>query len=161
MPSGNPGVPRTTVQAIFARKAKVMPDGCWHWTGILQNRVHLNQMDGYGKYAIPLTKKQGFAHRLAWELYRGPIPRGVCVLHRCDVKACVNPRHLFLGTQGDNLADCSRKGRTHRKLTEAQVREIRQALAQGRTRRGLASEYGVYKNAIDGIYSGRTHRWTH
>ncbi len=67
---------------------------------------------GYGK----MTKEQGDqiptgAHRVSWELHRGPIPAGVYVLHRCDVPACVNPEHLFLGSAADNVQDMIAKGR--------------------------------------------------
>jgi len=74
------------------------------------------------------------AHRVSWEIHRGPIPEGACVLHQCDNRSCVNPGHLFLGTYSDNARDMHRKGRAviHRgedcaasKLTEADVRKIR------------------------------------
>lgn len=61
--------------------------------------------DGYGK------RGDNYAHRLAWEAAFGPIPPGLCVLHRCDVRPCVNPEHLFLGTKGDNARDREAKGR--------------------------------------------------
>ena len=69
--------------------------GCWLWLGFISP-------DGYG------TR---LAHRRAWELARGPIPDGMLVCHRCDVRHCVNPDHLFLGTHLDNMRDMIRKGR--------------------------------------------------
>src|SRR6266404_3002515 len=80
------------------------------------------------------------AHRAAWQLYCGQIPEGLLVLHRCDVMACVNPEHLFLGTQQDNMDDMIAKGRkvslrgeavTMSKLTENEVRAIRALSAKG------------------------------
>jgi hypothetical protein len=72
--------------------------GCWLWTDALDR-------DGYGHISGVR------AHRQSWKLFRGEIPRGVYVLHECDVPSCVNPDHLFLGTQQDNLLDMARKDR--------------------------------------------------
>lgn len=77
--------------------------GCWLWTA---NR----QKNGYGLFSMNGTPRG--AHRIAYELYVGPIPDGLYVCHACDVKRCVRPDHLWLGTQADNLADMVRKGRS-------------------------------------------------
>jgi hypothetical protein len=76
---------------------------CWLWTaGCSKN--------GYGQFSIG---RQGYStHRMAWIFTNGPVPAGISVLHRCDNPPCVNPGHLFLGTQLDNRRDCVRKGRT-------------------------------------------------
>lgn len=83
------------------------PEACWLWTGCLSGF-------GYGSFAMDHVKYN--AHRLAWILVNGPIPKGdgfhgTCVCHRCDNPKCCNPRHLFLGSQNDNLKDMTRKGR--------------------------------------------------
>lgn len=75
--------------------------GCWIWTGAMQN--------AYGK--IRVMMKDVRAHRASWEIHKGPIPNGVCVLHACDTPLCVNPSHLFLGTQTENMDDRQKKGR--------------------------------------------------
>lgn len=77
-------------------------DACWTWTAGVEQ-------DGYG--ILWRGKTYLRAHRVSWELAHGPIPEGMNVLHRCDVPACVNPAHLFLGTQQDNVADRHAKGR--------------------------------------------------
>ena len=101
--------------------------GCWEW----QNATNAC---GYGTFK--LNKKMMSAHRIAWRITRGPIPKDMCVLHHCDNPACVNPDHLFIGTHSDNIKDAVIKGRVvppdsrgerHGKsrLTENDVHEIR------------------------------------
>lgn len=92
----------TSLPERFHSKYSVLEDGCWLWTG---NK----NMCGYGVSRYQ-DKKIG-AHRLSWLLLRGEIPVGLHVLHRCDNPPCVNPDHLFLGTQRDNNADKISKGR--------------------------------------------------
>lgn len=92
------------VRKRFERKFSAEPtSGCWLWEAARHGNGRYGMMwDGHG-YAS--------AHRVAWELYRGPIPEGKCVLHKCDNGLCVNPDHLFLGTQADNVQDMICKGR--------------------------------------------------
>ena len=134
------------------------PDGCWEWTGY-------RRADGYGH--IHIGDKTVYVHRYAWELANGPIPAGMSVCHRCDVRICVNPDHLFLGTHVDNMADMVEKDRQARgstngnaRLTETQVMEIcARHAAGGTTYRSLAREFGVGKSTISRIVH-RTN-WTH
>jgi HNH endonuclease len=106
-------------------------DGCWEW------KAYKNQ-DGYGR--IRRNRRLENAHRVSYELYIGP-PGDLHVLHKCDNPSCVNPDHLFLGTDQDNMTDKRYKGRGGtNKLTEDEVRLIR---ADVRLHREIATTYGV------------------
>ena len=84
--------------------------GCWLWLASDFGGF------GYGAFCTADGKTIG-AHRASWQLHRGPIPKKTMVLHRCDVPFCVNPAHLWLGTQADNVADRSNKRRTRNQWT--------------------------------------------
>lgn len=113
----------TPFQRFEGLYTPVPATGCWLWTGSV-NR------GGYGKTKV--DRKHITAHRWSWILHKGDIPDGLHVLHRCDVPACVNPDHLFIGTNQDNVDDRQRKDRQgkfvpipKRVLTDEQVKEIR------------------------------------
>lgn len=121
------------------------PDDCWEWLA--------GKSLGYGR--IWINKNVYHAHRVLYELMVAPIPDGLFVLHHCDNPGCVNPKHLFIGNQADNMADASRKGRVAKgelngrsKLTNAQIISIREEYAQGNIRRmELADKYNTtYSN---------------
>lgn len=137
---------------------------CWLWTACRRSATcH------YG--VVKYNKKMLLSHRVAWELTNGPIPDGLCVLHHCDVRHCVRPDHLFLGTHSDNSYDASRKCRlpgnrsqgeksSNHKLTENQVREIRTLYLLGKhTQRMLAKQFGIDDSEICRIVN--RHTWTH
>lgn len=125
--------------------------------------------DGYGALwdrTIGLIGNNRLTHRLAWEFANGPIPMGMFVCHSCDNPPCCNPAHLFLGTQADNDADRTSKGRSSRgsrhpdaKLNEQAVRELRQRFAAGERVRTLAPDYGVSSTTAWQAIKRRT--WKH
>lgn len=129
---------------------------CWVWKGARLS-------DGYGHLMV--AGRSYRAHRWSYEQNFGPIPPGLSVLHRCDSPPCVNPSHLFLGTQVDNMRDSAAKGRQghpgekngRAKLTAANVAAIR-AAATGRygERSELARQYGISSNQIGLILDGRS-----
>jgi len=108
-----------------------------------------------------------FAHRVVWELTYGPIPEGMCVCHHCDNPSCCNPKHLFLGTQADNIADRDKKGHTAHgeqnglsKLTKKQVLEIRRRYTIGGiTQKSLAGEYDVSQQQVSRVVNHND--WNH
>jgi hypothetical protein len=103
---------------VLLTKIRITKRGCWLWTGYVAK-------NGYGQVGIGHRKKI-YAHRLVYTRLVGPIPRKKKLCHKCDTPACVRPSHMFVGTQLDNMRDCSRKWRTRKnKLTPRQLRIIR------------------------------------
>ena len=148
----------TISDRFHAKVNKNGPNGCWTWTGA-------KKPGGYGMLRIG-RKFGGVAqsHRVSYELYKGVIPSGLHVLHSCDNPSCVNPDHLRVGTQEDNMRECVDKGRNFvpdnrgircgsAKLTEAAVLHIRKRTMTGAM---YAHLYGVTPGAICHILKGRT-----
>ena len=138
---------------FLSRIVKHPRPGCWLWQGFKD--VH-----GYG--VIRRGGKGGKAvltHRYSWELHRGEIPKGLHVLHSCDVPACVNPDHLFLGTQADNMRDMRSKGRgkAPRRFTQSQIEYVRSLLASGQEQAYIGRLFGVDPSTISHIARGKTY----
>jgi hypothetical protein len=132
----------TLMDKFEARYIPVTESGCWLWIG---RTGHF----GYGIMPLGARGKRASAHRVSWELFRGQIPPGMNVCHHCDVPCCVNPLHLFLGTQKDNLQDCGRKGRTAAQIYPG----IRRGVKNGNVR--LTLEQVDYIRAT--YFDGRGH----
>jgi hypothetical protein len=131
------------LERLLAR-FEINESGCWLCD------IHVNKL-GYS--AIQINKKMIASHRLSYRSFIGEIPDGLCVLHRCDTRNCINPEHLFLGTQADNIHDMVAKNRqsSFRILTEQQVAQIKTALSQGQRQVDLARQYGVREPVIYNI----------
>ncbi len=132
------------------------PERCCLWQG------HVNRK-GYGFFSI--KRKRYRAHRVAWTIDNGPVPDGLHVLHRCDTPGCVNPAHLFTGTNDDNVQDRGSKGRTAKgasngraKLTVQQVLQVR-LLSGTMTQKAIAALMGVCVATVCDIVRRKT--WTH
>lgn len=93
---------KTLEQRFFEKIELITESGCWVWMGAMFS-------DGYGQMKI--NRRKELAHRISWRLHSSQIANGLDVLHRCDIPCCVNPDHLFLGTDSDNQRDSYRKGR--------------------------------------------------
>ena len=144
--------------------AKVDKSGeCWLWTAgrFTSGYGQFNQRAGGPKLSLA-------AHRVAWQLASGEIPEGLCVLHKCDNRLCVNPAHLFLGTKRDNTADMIKKGRKNTavgnqkpnsRLTPCGVALARQMRRCGVSGREIAKRFGVGPTTIRRILSGLS--WKH
>lgn len=103
------------------------------------------------------------AHRVAYQLFVGDIPKELCVLHKCPTNSngrCVNPRHLVLGTKSDNTSDMMREGnhKAGAKITKEAAAEIRRRFRSGETQRALAEEFGIAASNVSTITTGRTWR---
>jgi hypothetical protein len=130
---------------------------CWIWKGKPNN-------SGYG--TANFRGKFVGAHRVSYILNIGKIPEKMSVLHHCDIKMCVRPDHLFLGTQKDNIMDMIKKGRNlcgekHNmaKLNENKVREIRRKMKAGINYKIIANEFKICKSHVFDIASGK--KWKH
>lgn len=144
------------LRSFFNRKV-LRFDDCWHWTGFIRP-------DGYG--AMYFKYHYYYAHIVSYIIANGPYDETLKVLHKCDNRKCVNPDHLFLGTQADNVTDAVLKGRHQHgetnwkaKLTEEIVLDIRAKFAEGVTRYELAEEYNVSHHQICVIINRK--QWKH
>lgn len=136
--------------------AKIDQSGeCWEWLG--------RKYRGYGEYGSDNPRR---AHRIMWTMENGPIPDGKVIMHKCDNPGCVNPDHLSLGTQADNIADAKKKNRTARgngiknsRLDEKKVRVIRARYGLRLNIEDLAKMFDVAPTTIHAVLQRRT--WRH
>lgn len=165
---------RNTPEVFWSRVDKSQPEYCWIWKGRLWNNTPAR---AYGHFDI---KGVGvFAHRMAYELTYGPIPKGLEVCHKCDNPPCVRPDHLFLGTHTDNMRDAVAKGKLghvpwskehpypirgekspNARLTDAKVLEMKMLYARGGvSQRSLGKKMGISSTVARRVLSGKG--WTH
>ena len=134
------------ISARFEAKIEKISNGCWFWCGAI---------DRYGYGVFKINGRTVKAHRCAYTLFVGEISIGMCVCHLCDNPRCVNPDHLFLGSQRDNMFDKTKKGRVARgeclkksKLLPASVRRIRLAARSGTKPQVIAQRFGISLSTV-------------
>lgn len=152
---------RVADKELLISRREIDENGCWNWVGP-------RTRTGYGYVFTEL--RTHLVHRVAWKLWVGPIPDGLCILHRCDNPSCFNLDHLFLGTNAENSRDMVMKGRARNggtehnrgalnpraRLTEDQVVSIRNDV---RPAREIATEYGIAVSYVGKIRSREC--WKH
>ena len=131
---------------------------CWIWTA--------SRRSGYGQFAVKSAGRPLLAHRLMFEISRGPIPAGMDCRHSCDVRECVNPRHLFIGTRAENLIDMTNKGRRaigsrhgRSRIDEADVAVIRSRRSRGDAIDSIAADFGLSPSHVYDVARGK--KWRH
>ncbi|TWS25575.1 hypothetical protein FK530_22920 [Tsukamurella conjunctivitidis] len=140
-------------EQFWPKVAKGSESECWEWTAS-------RRPTGYGQ--MRRLGKNLKAHRVSWEIHNGPIPDGFVVMHTCDNPPCVNPKHLRIGSQFDNLADMRAKARgvtTHHvgemnpasKLTTPEVKDLRRRHEGGESIRALARSFSVDRKTVSDI----------
>lgn len=158
---------------IEARIERIPESGCWIFMGCLNNM-------GYGQINISINNKNHvvLAHRYAYEAYKGEIPQGMFVMHKCDIPTCCNPDHLAIGTHLDNMRDCVNKGRSKvyrprpkviiggykakgtyttrpAKITPEQLRKAREMVTAGMYQKDVAPLFGVTQQGLSKALKGR------
>ena len=124
---------------------------CWVWLGSKKGRINMD----YGNFTF--RGKGMMAHRASYNIYKGEIPDGVLVLHKCDVPSCVNPDHLWLGSYLDNQRDKMAKGRgTCEKLSPEKVSMIKGLLRMGVLGTRICNDFGISRTTLCSIKKGRT-----
>jgi hypothetical protein len=141
---------RPVADRFWEKVERAGAEDCWLWQGAV---------DGHGYGSIGLSEPRrtiGKAHRVSWELANGPIPPGLGVLHKCDTPLCVNPAHLFLGTNTENTADKTFKGRAARKINTETAKQI---FVIQKSTKEIAQMFGVSVSLVGQIKRGTV--WSH
>lgn len=147
-----------TKEAILENYTPIPYAGCWIWEG------NIRAPGGYG--VVYYEGETQYVHRTIYKLLKGEIPEGMCICHTCDTPSCMNPDHLFLGTQKDNMKDALAKGRLARgarmgnaKLSTEDVLEIRALFNKNIPKKQIARKYKVFPSTIRKIINKTNWGW--
>jgi len=161
-----PGKPANTPEVLWSKVDKKTENECWNWMG-------LKNEQGYGR--VQINEYSYYAHRVIFDLVNPGViqwnaPRNSSesgfLLHTCDNPSCCNPKHLFVGTHADNMADKAAKGRSpdytgdkgpRCKLSMSQAQEIRELRKQGVSARELSKQYGISLPSIKTLLAGKSY----
>jgi len=161
-----PGKPANTPEVLWSKVDKKTENECWNWMG-------LKNEQGYGR--VQINEYSYYAHRVIFDLVNPGViqwnaPRNSSesgfLLHSCDNPSCCNPKHLFVGTHADNMADKAAKGRSpdytgdkgpRCKLSMSQAQEIRELRKQGVSARELSKQYGISLPSIKTLLAGKSY----
>ena len=148
------------IERIFLRKIK-KTSSCWEWYGT-------KNKSGYGTIHCRKFKQRNIlAHRFSWHLYNGGIPDDMCVLHKCDNRGCVNPSHLFLGTQADNVKDMMDKKRNKHPTKERHhfakingeiITKMKTMRSNGAIYKDIGEAFGIHLSTARSAIIGKTWR---
>ena len=139
------GKAQDPIKRFFSRFSKSA--NCWEWLGA-------KTPTGYGK--IMVNGRLMYAHRFSYLHHFGNLDNSLHICHHCDNPSCVNPEHLFAGTIADNFKDMAKKGRAHRgQFSVEQIKEIKNRISAGETKRSIAKSFGVTDGLISMIDSGK------
>jgi len=149
------------IQEKLKYYSKINENGCWEWQ---RAKIH----NGYGRVYVKHKNKDELTHRASWEAFVGEIKEGMQINHKCHNRACINPDHLYLGTQKENVRDMLLAGRgnvpkgsdcINSKLTEDKVKLIKKMLNEGKRSCDIAIQFNISRSTIWNIKYGKT--WKH
>ncbi len=160
---------REKIRQRIKSKSRISKSGCWIWTGTLMKARKVNGRT-FLPYGVFNHKAKTYrAHRMSWTVFKGEIPIGMLVCHKCDNPKCVNPNHLFIGSHQDNATDCAKKNRTRKgnnspvaRLTTARVIAARKGYkpySKTHGCRAYARKYGVSDSEM--VMAIHGDRWDH
>lgn len=137
-----------SIKCRFMVKTKISTNGCIEWQAA-------EYKNGYGKFGH-IRASCDYAHRVSWRIFRGEIPKGMMVLHKCDNRKCINHEHLFLGNQADNIHDMHNKNRQRKsKITGSDLSKMQAMSHRGITQLAISKEFSISQALVSLLLLGK------